>query len=98
MFNIPITKYMSNWNPVSIMVLGGFCLFSFCIIWYVTSGMTPPPWIQSMGSIVLGGGTLGLGGMLATLHTQQVVEQTTANVMRVQNGNGGKSPPPPSSE
>jgi len=61
-------------------------------VWYVVTGMAPAAWLVTLGTLALGGGTYGMGGLVSTLHSAQLVEQTTANVIRLQNGNG--KPPP----
>ena len=86
------TKYMATWNPVSVIIVGTFLLACFCIVWYVVTGMTPAPWIVTLGTLALGGGTYGMGGLVSTLHSAQLIEQTTANVVRLQNGKNGGPP------
>ena len=87
------TTYMKTWNPVSVIIVGTFLLACFCIVWYVVTREQPAPWIITLGSIAFGGGTFGLGGMLSALHSAQLIEQTTANVVRIQNGKNGGPPP-----
>ena len=95
-----IFKHMNTWNPISLMIVGTFLLACFCVVWYVVQNMTPPAWLLSVGTALLGGGSFGLGGALTSIHTG-IVQQRTIEAVNGKNGsqtplkNGTQSASPP---
>lgn len=90
-----IVKFMATWNPISVMVVTAF-LFTLAVIgYYVVTGMAPPQWLLSLGTIVLGVSGFAGGGAVTALHATSVAEQTRSTIVEAnqqKNGNGTTVP------